>query len=148
MNLLINKSHYKFLNTERSLEFLTNFLKNSCYFVLISWCVNLPKQKESLIKMRNKIAKKHVYRFYDSITKVLLTTNIPEKWLEREGKIIRNFNKWFGLKWEKRIKFFYCPRCKNIMLPNIRVRIRNNRFRHITLTCPKCGNFKRIRISK
>ena len=43
-----------------------------------------------------------------------------------------------------------CTACGNVLVPgrNARVRLRNNRSRHVTVTCLDCGAMKRYPIEK
>lgn len=54
-------------------------------------------------------------------------------WLSRE----------LGVRIPRDIRYWICRRCKRLMyLP--RVRLRDNRESHITITCPRCGAVRRI----
>ncbi len=43
-----------------------------------------------------------------------------------------------------------CNKCKGILIPGItaRVRVRNNKRTHVTITCLRCKNYKRLYIDK
>ncbi|MFW9846595.1 MAG: hypothetical protein ACFFD6_07600 [Candidatus Thorarchaeota archaeon] len=49
------------------------------------------------------------------------------------------------MKVPRTVKRRICSSCKSILIPgdNCRVRMRNNRSKHLTVTCLTCGNIKR-----
>ncbi|MHA1615893.1 MAG: ribonuclease P protein component 4 [Candidatus Njordarchaeales archaeon] len=60
----------------------------------------------------------------------------------------RRLAKSVGVKIPKRFKYFYCKKCKNFLIPGktMRIRLRQRREPHITITCLLCGSIKRIPI--
>lgn len=98
------------------------------------------------LKIRNEIAKRHLEHIIKTSHELYRIGRVKDA--IKMGKIARSFVKNFGIRFKREQKFFYCKSCKNLLYPNInmRVRVRNNRFKHITITCLLCGSVKRIRL--
>jgi len=68
----------------------------------------------------------------------------------RYVEICRRISKRCKVHIPKRHKIKICNKCKKLLIPGItaRVRMRNNRRTHITITCLYCKNQKRLYIGK
>jgi len=93
--------------------------------------------------LRRLLAKNHI----DCLMKqaMMLASQGHNELAERSAKIARKISKWLGFG-IRRWRYFFCKHCKSFIFPDMRVRVRNNRFTHIVILCKKCGNYNRIRV--
>jgi len=67
---------------------------------------------------------------------------LSRKYVELAVRVKKKAN----VRLKKNLKLLYCKKCFTPLIPGVtsRVRIRQNRFSHITITCLNCGYVKRI----
>ncbi|MGQ4892762.1 MAG: hypothetical protein ACP6IP_09795 [Candidatus Njordarchaeia archaeon] len=108
--------------------------------------LDMGRIKRKKIEARNKIAQDHVSKFI--FYALLLYKSGEKEKAIKLGKLARSFVKNFGISFKRLDKFFYCNRCKRLIYPgiNARIRVRSNRFKHLSIKCQECGNVKRMRL--
>ncbi len=93
-------------------------------------------------KERKLIASERIKILIEEAEKVIASKpKYAQLYIELARKIAMKARVKLPPTWKKRI----CKKCKTILIPgfNARVRLRNNRFPHITIKCFECGNYTR-----
>ncbi|MHA2034182.1 MAG: ribonuclease P [Candidatus Thorarchaeota archaeon] len=103
------------------------------------------RRKPSLSARR--IAKERVNRLWE----LALETSVhdPER-TRRYVEIARRVSRRVRERLPRRIARRVCRGCGTILLPgvNCRVRVRNNRQTHVTVTCLRCGTIRRFPVTR
>ncbi len=106
------------------------------------------RSKASLLRLRKHIVLEHIDAIMDMAINLATSGNI--ELAEKMAAFARKLARWTGVRMKRRWKYFFCKKCKSFIMPGItaRVRIRQNRYPHITIFCMKCKNYRRIPLKK
>ncbi len=98
--------------------------------------------------LRYKLVMENIVNMLETALKEGIRCNI--KRVEELGFQARRLSQSFNVRIPKKYKYFYCKRCKNLLIPGktMIVRVRQNRFPHISIICTYCRSIKRIPIRK
>ena len=106
------------------------------------------KNKRSLLRLRKKLVLEHIDAIMSKAIDLAVSGNI--ELAEKMASFARKLARWTGVKMKRRWRYFFCKKCKSFIMPGItaRVRVRQNRYPHITIFCTKCKNYRRIPLKK
>ncbi len=105
---------------------------------------NFSKSKKRRLRLRSKLALENIKEMLNRAFLEGYRCNIERSIIL--GRQARRLSKATGVKIPWYFKFFFCKKCKRFLIPGktMRIRIRNRRESHITITCLLCGSIKRV----
>ncbi|MBD3230702.1 MAG: ribonuclease P [Candidatus Lokiarchaeota archaeon] len=107
----------------------------------------MPRGKKRYWKKIKEMASDQIDSYYNEIDKVYQKDmELANRYLE----IARNIGMRCKVRIPRNKKILICKNCKKLLIPGktARVRVRNNKKTHVTITCIECKNHKRYYIEK